>query len=53
METKEKSVVNLSDGKTELLFKSRDKDVALMSERVWKHMGAIPYQDPSSVESVC
>jgi hypothetical protein len=47
-----KSVFNLSDGHTELLFHSKEKDVALMSQRVWTHMGAKPYEDNTPEEDL-
>lgn len=46
-----KSVSNVSDGDTELLFHKKDKDVTLMSHRVWTHMGAKPYHDSTPAEA--
>ncbi|KAI8627489.1 FAD/NAD(P)-binding domain-containing protein [Xylariaceae sp. FL1651] len=42
----DKSVVHVEDfGSTELLFRAKEKDIALMSGGAWKHMGATPFQD--------
>ncbi|EFQ34689.1 hypothetical protein CGRA01v4_13705 [Colletotrichum graminicola] len=40
-----KSISAFGTGDTELLFRSKDKDVTLMIERAWTHMGAKPYED--------
>ncbi|KAK1991812.1 FAD/NAD(P)-binding domain-containing protein [Colletotrichum falcatum] len=40
-----KSVSAFGVGDTELLFHSKDKEVTLMIERAWTHMGAKPYED--------
>ncbi|KAI1494188.1 hypothetical protein F5X96DRAFT_35473 [Biscogniauxia mediterranea] len=45
----DKSVSYLSDGVTELLFRSKEKDIALMSARAWKQLGAKPFEDNSEV----
>ncbi|KAI5860064.1 FAD/NAD(P)-binding domain-containing protein [Durotheca rogersii] len=41
----DKSVSSVGDGKTELLFRAKDKDVALMVDGVWKRLGATPFED--------
>ncbi|KAK1579872.1 uncharacterized protein LY79DRAFT_563176 [Colletotrichum navitas] len=40
-----KSISAFGTGDTELLFRSKNKAVTLMIERVWTHMGAKPYED--------
>ncbi|KAI1261993.1 hypothetical protein F5Y18DRAFT_181960 [Xylariaceae sp. FL1019] len=41
----EKSVIHIAQGGTELLFRVREQDRALMSAEAWKHMGAKPFED--------
>ncbi|KAI0404089.1 FAD/NAD(P)-binding domain-containing protein [Xylaria palmicola] len=44
----DKSVTHMGDfSGTELLFRAKEKDVALMSRGAWKHMGAVPFQEDS------
>ncbi|KAH8160680.1 hypothetical protein CIB48_g7567 [Xylaria polymorpha] len=42
----DKSVIHVGDfSGTELIFQSKEKDLALMSGGAWKHMGATPFRD--------
>ncbi|KAJ5593231.1 FAD/NAD(P)-binding domain-containing protein [Penicillium hordei] len=40
-----RSVSHLSDGKAELLWPTKEKDLALMSAKAWRRMGATPFED--------
>ncbi|KAJ5471087.1 FAD/NAD(P)-binding domain-containing protein [Penicillium desertorum] len=40
-----RSVSYISDGNAELLWPTKEKDLALMSAQAWKHMGATPFED--------
>ncbi|KAI5920985.1 hypothetical protein F4810DRAFT_680490 [Camillea tinctor] len=44
-----KSVSYLSDGATELLFRTKEKDIALMSAHAWKQLGAKPFEETSEI----
>jgi hypothetical protein len=39
-------MTHLGDGKSELLFKSKEEDEALMSARCWTALGEKPFEDP-------
>ncbi|OTA98835.1 hypothetical protein M426DRAFT_17053 [Hypoxylon sp. CI-4A] len=41
----DKSVANVGDGKTEFLFPSKEKDIALMSKEAWHKLGAKPFEE--------
>jgi apoptosis-inducing factor 2 len=41
----DKSVTHFGDGRTELLFHMKEKDLALMAAASWKHMGSTPFED--------
>lgn len=43
--TQDRSVTYLSDGETELLFRSKEKDEALMAAMAWKRFGHKPFED--------
>ncbi|KAI1959269.1 hypothetical protein LOZ58_004540 [Ophidiomyces ophidiicola] len=40
------SVTHFGNGKTELLFSGKEKDLALMAGGAWKNMGVKPFEDP-------
>ncbi|TQV99344.1 mercuric reductase [Cordyceps javanica] len=41
----DRSVTHLSDGKTDILFRSKEKDEALMAAKCWKSLGQVPFED--------
>ncbi|PTB69022.1 FAD/NAD(P)-binding domain-containing protein [Trichoderma citrinoviride] len=41
----DRSVTNLGDGKSEVLFRSKETDLALMSAMCWRRFGAKPFVD--------
>ncbi|KAI2606322.1 FAD/NAD(P)-binding domain-containing protein [Hypoxylon fragiforme] len=41
----DKSVSNVGDGNTELLFPRKEKELALMSAQAWRKLGAKPFED--------
>ncbi|PGH15519.1 hypothetical protein AJ80_05536 [Polytolypa hystricis UAMH7299] len=45
-----KSVIHYHDGKTGLLFTTKEEGVDLMAERAWTNMGAEPFVDGSEPE---
>ncbi|KAF6820123.1 hypothetical protein CPLU01_12848 [Colletotrichum plurivorum] len=40
-----KSITAFGSGNTELLFRGKEKEITLMIERTWQHMGVTPYED--------
>ncbi|KAI0596171.1 hypothetical protein F4775DRAFT_594603 [Biscogniauxia sp. FL1348] len=44
-----KSVSYLSDGAAEILFRTKEKDIALMSAHAWRQLGAKPFEDTSEI----
>ncbi|UNI19318.1 hypothetical protein JDV02_005509 [Purpureocillium takamizusanense] len=42
----DRSITHLGDGKSELLFKGKETDEALMSAMCWSRMGQKPFEDP-------
>lgn len=43
----DRSVTHMGDGKSELLWESKEKDVALMSAQCWSRLGEKPFEDDS------
>ncbi len=41
----DRSVTHLSDGKSDILFRSKEKDEALMAAQCWKSLGQVPFED--------
>ncbi|KAJ3499262.1 hypothetical protein NLG97_g465 [Lecanicillium saksenae] len=41
----DRSVTHLSDGKSDILWRSKEKDDALMAAQCWKSLGQVPFED--------
>ncbi|EJT69177.1 hypothetical protein GGTG_13286 [Gaeumannomyces tritici R3-111a-1] len=41
----DKSIMHFGDEETEFLWHTKEKDVALMADGAWEHMGAKPFKD--------
>ncbi|KAK7992787.1 hypothetical protein PG996_012186 [Apiospora saccharicola] len=46
----DKSISHVSDGKTELCWHSKERNLALMSAGAWKRLGAKPFEDHDGSE---
>lgn len=46
----DRSVLQFWDGKSEMLFPSEEKDLALMVDSVWTKMGAKPFDDTGEMK---
>ncbi|OAA77917.1 FAD-dependent pyridine nucleotide-disulfide oxidoreductase [Akanthomyces lecanii RCEF 1005] len=41
----DRSVTHLSDGKSDILWRSKEKNEALMAAQCWKSLGQVPFED--------
>ncbi|OAA78710.1 hypothetical protein LEL_02196 [Akanthomyces lecanii RCEF 1005] len=41
----DRSVTHLSDGKSDILWRSKETDDALMAAQCWRSLGQVPFED--------
>lgn len=41
----DRSVSHMSDGKSDILYRSKEKDEALMAAQCWSSLGQVPFED--------
>ncbi|KAK8120661.1 hypothetical protein PG999_004781 [Apiospora kogelbergensis] len=46
----DKSIVHIGNGKTELWWRSKEKDISLDAAGAWNHLGVKPFQDDDGLE---
>lgn len=45
-------MTHFSDGRTELLIRNKEKDETLMVGQVWTYMGATPFEDGDTNDTI-